>query len=216
MIVKIDNRETSRICEAAKYYMPRLKIHIEKLEIGDFIFSEGKKEVVFEYKSMQDLMWSINEGRLFDQAIKQARRFKHHYVVVEWNEKGKKHTNKQLKKLGKTLSTQDIYESLARLSTFTTVLISPSKELSFPLMEKYAQISLEKDPFENPISNKTENVCFNFLILIDGVNTIKAHTICKHLKLKTINDLFNITTKQLVKVPGIGPITAQKIMGSIK
>ena len=215
MIVKIDKRETSRICEAAKYYTPKYKTVIEELEIGDFIFTENGESVVFEYKAMEDLMWSINEGRLFDQAIRQAKNFKHHYVLVEWSEKQKKHANKRLKKIGSSLSTQDIYESLARLSTFTTVLISPSKELSFPLMEKYAQISLEKNPLEKTPENKSENVAFNFLMLIDGVNNIKAHTICKHLKVKTIEDLFNLKTRQLIKVPGIGPITAQKIMASI-
>lgn len=216
MIVKIDNRETSRICEAARYYMSKYKIIIEELEVGDFIFVDNKESAVFEYKAMPDLMWSICEGRLFDQAIKQAEKFKHHHVIVEWSDKQKKHTNKQLKKLKCELTTQDIHESLARLSTITNVIISPSKDLSFPLMEKYAQIALEKDPFDKTISEKTDNVAYNFLMLIEGVNTIKAHTICKHLKLKTVNDLFNLTTKKLIKVPGIGPITAQKIITNIR
>ena len=56
MIVKIDNRETSRICEAARYYMPKYKVIIEQLEIGDFIFAEGNDSAVFEYKAMPDLM----------------------------------------------------------------------------------------------------------------------------------------------------------------
>ena len=182
MIVKIDNRETSRICEAARYYMPKYKVIIEQLEIGDFIFAEGNDSVVFEYKAMPDLMWSINEGRLFDQAIKQANNFKNHNVIVEWSEKQKNHTNKQLKKIKSSLTTSEIHESLARLSTITNVIISPSKELSFPLMEKYAQISLEKSPFEKTVMEKTDNIAYNYLMLIEGVNTIKTHTICKHLK----------------------------------
>ncbi len=216
MIVKIDNRETSRICDAAKYYMKKYKIIIEELEMGDFIFLYKKESAVFEYKAMSDLMWSINEGRLFDQAIKQSKNFKNHFVLVEWNDKQKKHTNKQLKKLKSELTTQDIYESLARLSTITTVLISPSKELSFPLMEKYAQISLENNSIHKSSVPKSNNVAYNYLMLIEGVNSIKAHTICKHLNLKTLYDLFNLKTKELIKVPGIGPITAQKIITNIR
>ena len=83
-------------------------------------------------------------------------------------------------------------------------------------MEKYAQISLEKSPFEKTVMEKTDNIAYNYLMLIEGVNTIKAHTICKHLKLKTLTDLLSVSTKQLVKVPGIGPITAQKIITNIK
>lgn len=216
MIVKIDNRETSRICEAAKYYMPKYKIIIEEMEVGDFLFIDNHESAVFEYKAMPDLMWSICEGRLFDQAIKQKEKFKHHHVIVEWNENQKNQTNKQLKKIGCKLTTPKIYESLARLNTLTTVIISPKKELSFPLMEKYAQIALERKPFEKAPSQKSDNVAYNYLMLIEGVNKIKAHTICKHLKLKSVNDLFGLSTKKLVKVPGIGPITAQKIMMNIK
>ena len=216
MIVKIDNRESARICGAINYYMQKYKIIIEELETGDFVFTCNGEHVVFEYKSMPDLMWSINEGRLFDQAIKQSKHFKNHHVIVEWNDKQKKQTNKQLKKMGCELKTADIYESLARLSTITTVLISPSKELSFPLMEKYAQISLEKNPLDKKSIQKSNNVAYNYLMLIEGVNTVKAHTICKHLKLKTLYDLFNLKTKELIKVPGIGPITAQKIISNIR
>ena len=48
-----------------------------------------------------------------------------------------------------------------------------------------------------------------------GINKVKANAICKNLQLKTIDDLFNIDTKRLTRVPNIGPVTAAKIMSSI-
>ena len=90
MIVKIDNRETSRICEAVREYMPRYKIIVEELEMGDFIFQENKKEVIFEYKASYDLVISISNGRLFKQAIKQSKNYEHHNVIVEWDEQNQK------------------------------------------------------------------------------------------------------------------------------
>ncbi len=215
MIVKIDKRETARICQAAKHYMSRYKIIIEELEIGDFIFTHNGEDVVFEYKTMADFMWSIADGRLFDQAIRQVKNFKHHYVVLEWSDKEKKKTNKQLKKIKKELSRDEIYESIAHLNRITKVLISPTKDLSFPLMEKHAKICLEKEPFEVKIKNKSNNVAYNFLMLIEGVNSVKAHTICKKLNLKTIDDLTKLTSQKLLKVPGIGPVTSQKIITSV-
>lgn len=216
MIVKIDKRETARVCQAAQYYMPKFKIIIEELEIGDFIFSENHEEVVFEYKTLYDFMWSIVEGRLFDQAIRQKQNFKYHHVIIEWSDSGRNKANKQLKKMGKELSLGDIYESIAILNTMTTVLISPNVNISFPLMEKYAKICLEKKPFEKIPKNKSNNVAFNFLMLIEGINKVKANRICKRLKLKTVRDLTCLTTKKLIKVPGIGPVTAERIMASIK
>lgn len=216
MIVKIDKRETALVCQAAQYYMPKFKIIIEELEIGDFIFSENNEEVVFEYKTMYNFIWSITEGRLFDQAIRQKQNFKYHHVIVEWSESGRKKANKQLKKIGKELNLNDIYESIALLNTVTTVLISPNVNISFPLMEKYAKICLEKKPFEKYQKIKSDNVAFNFLMLIDGISKVKADRICKKLKLKTVMDLTCLTTKKLLKVPGIGSVTAEKIISSIK
>ena len=212
MIVKIDNRETSRICEAVKEYMPRYKIIVEELAMGDFIFQENKKEVIFEYKAGYDLVISISNGRLFKQAIKQCKNFEHHNVIVEWDEQNQ---NKAFKFLKNKLTIADVYESLAMLSTFTNVIISPNKHTSFKLMEKYAKIYLEDKVFENVGENKTDNVAFNFLMLINGINKVKANAICKNLQLKTIDDLFNIDTKRLTRVPNIGPVTAAKIMSSI-
>ena len=114
------------------------------------------------------------------------------------------------------LETSDIYESIARLATFTTVIISPNKDQSFPMMEKYAEVCFEEDALQKAPAEKTDNVAYNFLILIDGVSKIKARKICRQLHLKTIEDLFNVKAKQLVKVSGIGPITAQKIITSLK
>lgn len=216
MIIKIDKRETARVCEATKYFMPKYRIIIEELEVGDFVFIENNDNVVFEYKTTSDLMWSITDGRLFDQARKQENYFKYHYIIVEWNENEKNKTNKQLKKIGKPLKTEDIYESIALLNTFTQVLISPNKNLSFPLMEKHAKICFERKKFKRMPKNKTDNIAFNYLMLIEGVNTVKAHAICKKLKLKTLNDLINLKAKQLVKVQGIGPITAQKIISNLR
>lgn len=215
MIVKIDCRETARICAAIKHYTKKYKIIIEELKIGDFIFTNNKEEVVFEYKTSYDFIWSMHEGRLFDQAIRQAKNFKYHFVVLEWNENEKNKAKNQLKKMGITIKDSEIFESMARLSTFTTLLVSPNKELSFPIMEKHAQICFEENALEKTPQSKTGNVAYNFLMLIDGVDKIKANSICKKLDLRTIDDLTRLTTKQLVKVSGVGPITAQKIITNI-
>ncbi|MBQ2637438.1 MAG: hypothetical protein IJG09_12250 [Methanobrevibacter sp.] len=83
MIIKIDNRETARICQAVTSFKDRHKIIIEELPIGDFIFSDGKTEVVFEYKKYQDFKNSVKEGRIFDQALRQCKNFKYHFIIIE-------------------------------------------------------------------------------------------------------------------------------------
>lgn len=206
MIVKIDERERLRHYEAFRCYQKKHTIIIEKLPIGDFIFSNGKNEVVFEYKKFNDFRKSMNEGRLFDQALRQYSNFKYHFIIIEVDEE-KKH---------ELLSNNKFREAIASLNTFTTVITCPTTSLALKMMEKQAELCLEGNPLEKRPFEKLDNVAYNYLILIKGVNKIKAHNICKHLNLKTFEDLKQVTTKQLRRVPGIGSITAQKITTSIR
>ncbi|MBQ8017053.1 MAG: hypothetical protein IJ258_03000 [Methanobrevibacter sp.] len=204
MIVKIDNRETNRHCEAIKQYSKNHKIIIEELSVGDFIFSDKNVEVVFEYKTFNDFKNSVKEGRVFDQAIRQYNNFRHHFIIIELDKKNPELYNNKY-----------YCEAIASLNTFTTVIICQSKKLALKMMEKQAESCIEIDPLTKKPPEKSDNVAYNYLRLINGINNVKAHTICKHLNLKTFEDLRNVTTKKLVKVPGIGPITALKITKSI-
>ena len=184
MIVKIDNRETARICDAINFYKHDHKIVIDELPIGDFIFQDENNSVVFEYKTITDFLFSVREGRVFDQAIRQSKHFKYHFVIIEGIYNGNQ----------KIISADDYYESISRLNTITTVLTSPSKLLSFTLMEKQAMTCLENPLLKQP-SFKSSNVAYNYLMLIKGIDKVKAHTICKRLNLKTFEDLRNVTQK---------------------
>ena len=84
------------------------------------------------------------------------------------------------------------------------------------MMEKQAELCLESNPLVKRPFEKLDNVAYNYLLLINGIDKIKAQAICKKLGLKTFEDLKNVTTKQLLRVPGVGHITAQKITTSIK
>lgn len=62
MNVVVDFREQTRIKEAKEYYGD---ITVSELDTGDFLFDE---EVVFEYKTFEDFIASIFDGRVFNQA----------------------------------------------------------------------------------------------------------------------------------------------------
>ena len=50
--VTIDTREQNRIKTATEYYKGQgVEVNVEELPIGDYIFTDGKNEVVFEYKT---------------------------------------------------------------------------------------------------------------------------------------------------------------------
>ncbi len=88
-------------------------------------------------------------------------------------------------------------------------------KLAIKMMEKQAESCLEPHPLTKRPVEKLDNVAYNYLLLIRGIDKVRAHTICRHLNLESYDDLKNITTKRLTKVPGIGSMTAQRITTAI-
>ena len=85
--VTIDNREQDRIQSATEYYQSQgITVEVAELEIGDYIFTDGTNEVVFEFKVISDFISSIQSGRVFNQAISQAENFNYHFVVIQGDE----------------------------------------------------------------------------------------------------------------------------------
>lgn len=85
--VYIDNREQKRIKSATQYYTEQgLEVEVKELEIGDYIFTDGENSVCFEYKEINDFITSINDGRVFNQAINMAENYDYHFVVIRGTE----------------------------------------------------------------------------------------------------------------------------------
>ena len=206
MIVKIDMREDNRICEAVKRYKKSHKVIVEELPIGDFIFTNGKESAVFEYKTYIDFKNGVKGGRIFDQAIRQVENFTYHFIVVEFE---------KMSKIQSLYDNQECFEAIARLNTFTTVILCPTKKYALKMIEKQAELCLEPHPISKKPVEKLDNAAYNYLLLVKGVDKIRAHKICKDLDLKSFDDLKGVTTKKLAKVSGIGPVTAQRIKTAI-
>ena len=204
--MKVDKREDNRICEAVKRYKKSHKVIVEELPIGDFIFTDGKESVVFEYKTFHDFKNSVRQGRVFDQAIRQAENFTYHFIIVESGKDVKMH---------QIYSDRTCLEAISSLNTFTTVIMCPTQKLALKIMESQAELCLQSHPLSKRPAEKLENAAYNYLLLVKGVDRIRARSICSHLNLNCYEDLKNVTTKKLAKVPGIGAIVAQRITTSI-
>ena len=88
MKVTIDSREQSRIPSAKTYYnSQKYEVEIKELPIGDYLFTnENNEQVVFEFKTIPDFINSIQNGRVFNEAINQAENYNHHFVIIHGNE----------------------------------------------------------------------------------------------------------------------------------
>ena len=218
MLVKIDNREQDRIKTATEYYQQQgLTVSVEELEIGDYIFTDGTNEVVFEFKVISDFISSIQSGRVFNQAISQAENFNYHFVVIQGDEA----TRAKCIAMSRNYQEVNYFQylgAIASLNRYTTVIesYSPFINEAYYRMLINAKKSLSTKPIVKKFPKKDKNTAFNFLCHdVYGINWKKAKNIVDTLNLHTKKDLDQLTKEKLTSVDGIADKTAEKILKAI-
>ena len=215
MKVQISDKEQKRI-EPAKQYFKELgcTVEVANLQYGDYVFDN---KVAFEYKTIADFIASIQDNRVFNEAINQAENYNWHYVVIQGNE------HERTKCLAMTrnyipISIFQYHGAIASINRYSTVIESYSPYLQEAFYKMYIQA--KKDLSNKPIvkrhGKKSKNTAFNILTNdIYGVNWKKAEAIVKTHNLKTMADLFKLTHKDLIKIDGIADKTATNILNQI-
>ena len=218
MQVTIDTRETNRIDSATKYYEKQgLTVNVAELEIGDYIFSDGNDEVVFEFKLISDFVSSIQDGRVFNQSIAQSENFNHHFIIIH----GDLATRSKCLAMSKHYRKVTIFQylsAIASLDKYTSVIetYSPYLDESYYRMMTHARKCLINKPVVKRFPKKDKNPAMNFLCHdVYGINHKKGKAIIDHNNLQSLNDLFNLKLEDLTEIDGIGENTANRILTAI-
>lgn len=210
MNVTVDAKEQTRIPLAIKKWNAK----VEDLPVGDYLFNN---QVVFEYKTLNDFCKSIKDNRIFNQSLNQRLKYPYHFIIIEL--RNFQCTNKDWDHLyyQYNISTTQFRHAIARLNTYTTVLLIPGNiNECFQWMETQATKCLNEKILHKHPNIKTANTAMNFLCNdIRGIGPAKAETITQTLNLKTLEDLLNLTLKDLTSIEGIGIKTAKLILGEI-
>ena len=219
MKVFIDSREQSRIKQASEYYAKHgLTVEVQELPIGDYLFTDGNDEVVFEFKTIADFISSIQDNRVFNEALNQAENYNHHFVVIQGDES----TRAKCLAFTKNYRRVTIFQyhgAIARLNTYTTVLESYSSFIdeAFYKMLVQARKCLSSKPIVRKFPKKTSNTVFNYLSgCIRGVNYKKANAIVNTYQLESLSDLMKLNKEDLMNVDGIGEKNAERILEAIQ
>ena len=219
MKVIIDSREQSRITQAEEYYTKQgLTVEVKELEIGDYLFSNGEDSVCFEFKTIADFVASIQDNRVFNEALNQAENYNHHFVVIQGDESTRAKCLAFTKNYRKVTIFQ-YHGAIASLNRYTTVLESYSSFIdeAFYKMLVQARKCLSSKPIVRKFPKKTSNSAFNFLCgCIYGVNYKKANTITTTYNLESLHDLMKLTKEELMKIDGIGEKNAERILEAIQ
>lgn len=218
MLVQIDSREKDRVKSASKYFKEQgLEVSVEELEIGDYIFTDGTNEVVFEFKLISDFITSIQDHRVFNQSVEMAENYDFSFVIIH----GDSHTRSKCIAMSRNYREVNLFQyigAICSLNRYVTVLqvTSPFINESYYTMMTQAKKCLSTKPIVKKFPKKDKNTAFNFLCHdVYGINWKKAKTIVETLNLHTKKDLDTLTKEKLVSVEGIADKTAEKILKAI-
>lgn len=215
MNITIDSREKNRIKSATEYYTQQgLTVTVAEEQTGDYIFNN---QVVFEFKTIPDFVSSIQDGRVFNQAITQAENYDYHYVIIQ----GDGHTRAKALAMSRNYREVTYFQylgAIASLNRYTTVIesYSPFINEAYYRMLITAKKCLQNKPIVKKFPRKHRNPAFNFLCYcVYGINSKKAQLIVDKCNLLTLHDLMKLEHKDLTNIDGIGPKTASNIIRSI-
>ena len=217
--VSIDDREQSRGFRAYSYYRdetPEITPESAELIYGDFVFSDSETnlKVAFEYKTLEDFINSINDNRVFNQALNQSNNFDYHFVIVVGTDKEKQKLIKDKQRYtGEYMTNNQFYGAYASLLNITSLVQVPNERTAFLVMGKIALKCLSDKPVLKRYNKSRGSPALR--LLANNVHRIGEKTavnICNTLKLESIQDVFNLTTDDLIKVEGIGEKTANNIL----
>jgi DNA excision repair protein ERCC-4 len=216
MLVQIDSREKDRIQSATEYYKQQgLEVEVCELEIGDYIFDH---KVCFEMKLIPDFIASIQEGRVFNQAITMAENYDWSFVMIHGD------LYQRTKEIIKSkdyipLTIEQYIGSISSLNRYTTVLqvYNSVIEEAYYTMMKQAEKCLSNRPIVKKFPKKHKNAAYNYLsYCIYGVSGKKAQAIVDELEISTLEDLLYLDHNQLTNIEGIGPKLADRIINTIQ
>ena len=215
MKIQISDKEQTRIKSATAYYKEQgHDVEVTNLQIGDYIFDN---KVVFEFKTIADFVASIQDNRVFNEAINQAENYDYQFVIIQGDEATR------AKALAMSRNYHEItyfgyLGAISSLNRYTTVIesYSPFINEAYYRMMITAKKALSTKPIVKRFGKKDKNPAFNFLCHdIYGINYKKAQLITDTLQLHTLNDLMKLTIEDLTQIEGIGEKTANNILQAI-
>lgn len=219
MNIQVESRELDRI-EYAKQQYGQHEVFVESFETADYIFDE---KVAFEYKTLEDFVKSVEDGRVFEQAVRLNEKFPYPFVIIEASDSELKSYFKKIQFLRKTKKKNkpskfyenNFYGAIASLNRIVTVIKCPTRYRCFQTMLTQAKKCLDNAPVNRKIA-KTGNPAYQCLrYCIAGVGPKTTEKIVNEYHLQTITDVMNLTADKLVKINGISRTKAEQIKEQI-
>ena len=179
-----------------------VNIEIKTLPIGDYIVSH---ETVVERKSINDLIASIFDGRLFDQCNRLKEHFHFPIILLEGNVD-------EIESI--TVNPLVFYGALSTIAIDYKIPIIPTPNASHTA-KLLVSLSSRKESIKGPLlkkikkSNDVQKQQLSVLCSLPGVGEKIAIRMLE--KFESPLKVLSASTKDLAKIPGLGESRAKKI-----
>ena len=179
-----------------------VNVEITTLPIGDYIVSH---ETVVERKSINDLIASIFDGRLFDQCNRLKEHFQFPIILLEGNVD-------EIESI--TENPLVFYGALSTIAIDYKIPIIPTPNASHTA-KLLVSLSSRKESIKGPLlkkikkSNDVQKQQLSVLCSLPGVGEKIAIRMLE--KFESPLKVLSASTKDLAKIPGLGESRAKKI-----
>ena len=179
-----------------------VNVEIKTLPIGDYIVSH---ETVVERKSINDLIASIFDGRLFDQCNRLKEHFQFPIILLEGNVD-------EIESI--TENPLVFYGALSTIAIDYKIPIIPTPNASHTA-KLLISLSSRKESIKGPLlkkikkSNDVQKQQLTVLCSLPGVGEKIAIRMLE--KFESPLKVLSASTKDLAKIPGLGESRAKKI-----
>lgn len=196
--ITIDSREM-RAKLPFSLYKAGNKVNIKVLDLGDYLIGKNK---CIERKSIEDLIGSLNSGRLYSQAQRLCHYYKQPFLLIEFND-GKP-------VLGDYDRISEFKNSyIARFCLF--LFNFPSFQFIWsnsPIQSvKMIRDIQKKNILEENNENEIDPILHEILLCIPGISSFNVSRVCKEFK--DLHDLAFSDQYRLEKV--LDPVSAAKV-----
>ena len=118
---------------------------------------------------------------------------------------------------GKYFSINQFIGSLSSLAQMTTILQVDNETQAFKLMKSLFKKSKDKkNRFVLKPATKEKNKLVGVLMYLGNINSTKANDIIEKFEINSLQDMLQLTVKDLESINGIGPKTSKSIVRWLK
>jgi len=203
MFIRADCREPDKILETlrTKY---GLEVRVEKLEIGDYLFSD----VCVERKSVSDFLRSLSTGRLWEQVLRMKEAYSRPILILEgphilaYNKESR-------------MAEKRLLGGLSSVALSWSLPVLPSlnhEQTSYLLATLFTKASKKSGEYLKPVPKKArslEEVKSDILCCIPGIGRKTAGALLE--RVESLHVLADMGPEELASnIPGLGLKRAKK------